>query len=266
MAEPDSTPNGTERPDWCPEKYWDPESKQVRSEDMGKSLTELERMYTATTQELAALKKNSGDDAPGLAISRDANALPDDADVKAVLTKAGLDQTEVAAHFREHGKLSDVHYAALRKLGYPPAVVNSYLKLESQYIANAQAQMHDMAVKKAGGEKQLETLLSWAGANLSDPDLQTYNRLVNDPQTAAAGVAFLIDAYNQAVGQGNAQPLAQGEGGLSGGGAAFKSQREMQFAIQDERYSPQSPKHDEQYYNQVRARLAATEIENLPAR
>jgi len=237
MAEPDSTPNGTERPDWCPEKYWDPESKQVRSEDMGKSLTELERMYTATTQELAALKKNSGDDAPGLAISRDANAL-----------------------------LSDVHYAALRKLGYPPAVVNSYLKLESQYIANAQAQMHDMAVKKAGGEKQLETLLSWAGANLSDPDLQTYNRLVNDPQTAAAGVAFLIDAYNQAVGQGNAQPLAQGEGGVSGGGAAFKSQREMQFAIQDERYSPQSPKHDEQYYNQVRARLAATEIENLPAR
>jgi len=55
--EGNSNPGGSDpdgRPDWCPEKFWNPDVKQPRAEVMAKAYTDLEGKIRSKTEELKA--------------------------------------------------------------------------------------------------------------------------------------------------------------------------------------------------------------------
>jgi len=191
-------------------------------------------------------------------------------DIQQLLRNAGLDPAEVDAHLSEHGRLADSHYAALAAVGLSGAVVNQFLQSNVSTDDDGGDAAYQMAVAKVGGEAELKALLNWAREKLSDPDLEDYNAKVNDPATAGEAVDALIARHSQAVAAGQATTLAQdvtqdsgGPGAPAGqpaGAAPFASIDEMRSALQDPRYSPGSSEHDPQYYQETRARLAATEL------
>jgi hypothetical protein len=106
----------------------------------------------------------------------------DDADdtdeelAKKAADKAGIDLKEVTERYYANGeKLSEDDYKALEKANYPRNLVDQFIE-GRKAIVEAQRQTVFATV---GGEGRYNNIIKWAADNLSDKEIEAYNKAVN---------------------------------------------------------------------------------------
>jgi hypothetical protein len=174
----------------------------------------IERLITAKGQE--GTPANQGQPTGQIPIPQDEVPLDDDADVVAIVKKAGLDSADLGRTFLEQGKLTDDQYAKLKK-----AMPGANKKVIDTVIASqieAGKSKWDAAVKEgetiAGSREQLDVLMQWAGTNMDKNVLAPLKeRAKSDPSFYPGFVKLIKGQYAQENGQA---PSGQGVGPRSG--------------------------------------------------
>jgi len=117
-----------------------------------------------------------------------------------------------------------------------------------------EAQANEL-MKMVGGEKAYQSMISWAGQNLTKQEIEMYDSVMGkgDPNAIFFAVQALNAKYSEAV--GNDGQLLTGRGNDSGG-AAFRSQAELVQAMSDPRYD-----NDPAYRQDVMRKLERSDIE-----
>lgn len=216
------------RPEWVPEKFWDPNANSVNTEALAKSYVELERKASQPPP------------------------VPEFPSWEALTTD-----------FSTNRKLSDGVVESLTKTGLPAEYVNGFGEIMTAYVEAAQ-KLHVIELHKAaGGEENFNKMLQWAGSNLSDDEVSRFNNML-----ASEDYQVAIDALIKRSGAGpntgsddtGTDNMVQGDGGSSGV-TAFASQFEMVEAInkRDDK-GRKLYEIDENYRNSVRKRIALTNI------
>jgi predicted NAD-dependent protein-ADP-ribosyltransferase YbiA (DUF1768 family) len=188
---------------------------QVDQAKVASTMADLRKKTLQQGQELAALKKT--DDGPGLKLPE--NAGPQSVDE--LVSSIGHTHESLAQEWVDNsGSLSDDSYAKLLAQGYHRPLVDMFYQAQ-QAQANQMVQQATQAKSQAadmvGGEAQLDQLLHWARANLSQADQDNVNERLGDPNLVLGAVEQIQAAHRRAIGAGNAQPLITGDGQPGGG-------------------------------------------------
>jgi hypothetical protein len=120
-----------------------------------------------------------------------------------------------------------------------------------EILTEAQAkQLFEMV----GGEKAYQSMISWAGQNLTKQEISMYDSVMGkgDPNAIFFAVQALNNKYTEAV--GNDGQLLTGRGG-NDSVAAFRSQAELVQAMSDPRYD-----NDPAYRQDVMRKLENSDI------
>lgn len=123
---------------------------------------------------------------------------------------------------------------------------------EQEVLTEAQAkQLFEMV----GGEKAYQSMISWAGQNLSKQEIEMYDSVMGrgDPNAIFFAVQALSNKYSEAV--GNDGQLLTGRG-ANDSVVAFRSQAELVQAMSDPRYD-----NDPAYRNDVIRKLENSDIQ-----
>ena len=109
--------------------------------------------------------------------------------------------------------------------------------------------------KMVGGEKAYQSMINWAGQNLSQQEIQMYDSVMGkgDPNAIFFAVQALNNKYTEAVGTDG--QLLTGRGG-NDSVAAFRSQAELVQAMSDPRYD-----NDPAYRQDVIRKLENSDIQ-----
>jgi len=120
-----------------------------------------------------------------------------------------------------------------------------------EVLTEAQAkQLFEMV----GGEKAYQSMITWAGQNLTKQEIAMYDSVMGkgDPNAIFFAVQALNNKYSEAV--GNDGQLLTGRGSAEEG-AAFRSQAELVQAMSDPRYD-----RDPAYRQDVISKLERSSI------
>lgn len=199
-----------------------------------KTQADLEAAYKALESKLGT---------PPASKPADLKAEPS-AEVQDVITKAGLQQADLEAAFAKDGKLTDEQYTALQGVGIPKAMVDGYLNGVAAQGQQFVGKVHAIV----GGEAEFNQVITWAKANASPDQLRAYNDAIDKGDLGAISLA--LTAFKG--GHSNANPVKLG-GTASAPSTGFRSQAEMNVAIQDPRY-----RKDEAYRQDVYNKIAAS--------
>ena len=211
------TVDDAERPEWLPKKF-------DNAEDMAKAYGELE-------------KKLGSDKA--------------DEDVAKTEPSQSNDMiVEASKEFFEKGELTDDTYESLAKLGLNRELVDSYAAGQAALMENQQS-----AIKGVAGS-DYDAMTEWAGQNLTDEEMNTYNEVVTTGTVEHAKLAVSgLHARYQAANGSTAPKLAMGS---TTGSATlpYQSMQEVTRAMNDPRYKS----GDKAYHAEVDRRLAVSNI------
>lgn len=224
-----------QRPEWVPEKFWNPATGEVDTEGLAKSYKELEKSRSQDNKPEGNLRISSIDEAKNLAAEK------------------GVDFNALAQEYDANGDLTEDTYKALEAKGISKDIVKQFVDGQKAQAA----QMRTEALSQVGGEEKYAEMATWAKANLSEADLKDYNRAVSssDMGVVKLAIAALQGKYLLA----NGKPPGKTVGGKSGGNSSnaepFLSRQQYVDAIKDARYD-----RDPAYRNQVLKRLEASSI------
>jgi hypothetical protein len=222
------------RPEHIPEKFWDADKGEVRTEDLLKSYKELESGKT------------------GEPPKKDEQATEQTSEQKAAadaVKGAGLDMTALQAEFDTSGALSEDSLAKLEKSGISREMVASYI--EGQNALAVQAYESTFAL--VGGKESYSALVQWAAGNLPAAEQAAFNSAIGDPAARKSAVLGLKAQMDAAVGKD--PKLALGASQPASGDAPFASRAEVTAAMRDPRY-----KADPAYRAMVERRIGAMEV------
>lgn len=213
-----------QRPEWLPEKFKSPE-------DMAKAYAELESKLGQKGDE----GEPEGD-----------TETPAEDQAKAAVENAGLDFDALSAEYEEKGDLTPESYEKLAKAGITKDIVD-------QYIAGVEAiktNLANAAFSVAGGEEQYNAMVTWAATNMTQAEIEAYDKAVNstNPDVIKMAVMGLKGRY-ETVNGSEPQLLSGDVGAVSG--AKFESWAQVREAMRDPKYSK-----DPAYRAQVEAKLA----------
>lgn len=220
------TPLGTTatRPEHVPEKFWDATKGEVNVEALAKSYTELEKTRGTPTPNVAK---------DGVTIPATPTTEVDPA--KAAVEGAGLDWDKVSAEFVEgKGELKAETVESLVKAGIPKAMIDQHIAL----VKEASANLTKQAVDYVGGEDTMNTLLAWAGQNLTEAEKVSYNTMLATRDQWQVALDTLATKYNGAQKTAGEPKLVDGRPGTVGGGSGpgYQSKTEMMADMSDARY------------------------------
>lgn len=221
------------KPDWVPDKFWDSERGEVKTEAMAKSYAALET------------KQGAGDKpGDGKPPTMDTPKITDESTFDDIAKAAGVDPTEVAKLFVEGDGLDDATYQAISKVmpNVPKGIMNAALRAQFDQALGSLQKINTMSIEKAGGEDRLNNLLTWGLSNLPSEDVEWYNAAVsgNDIKAAERAVDWLMSKHSAAVGSGDATPI-EGTGSSTTSPASFTNDAELGAAMSDKRYAPTLP-------------------------
>lgn len=222
------------RPEWLPEKFWDAENGQIRSEDLAKSYAELEKVKSSQ-------QESPSGEPDGLSISK--------ADAEEAAEKAGLDFDSLASKYAEKGELSDEDYASLEKAGINRDTVDNYIRGQQALAEQFTQQMYN----EFGGEQAYQQMVKWAADNLSETQIDAFNEAVEtgDPERAKLAIAGLRAQYSDVNGS---DPSRQVDGNpAQKDGATYGDEGEYVKDMEDPRYWD-----DPRYRAQVDAKFVRT--------
>lgn len=207
-----------QRPEWMPEKFWDPKDVDGSHRKMADAYAELER---ARSKPAAGNEPPAGDTPP---VEGDPAA--------AAVQKAGLSMDELQTEFAEHGALTPESYKKLEAAGFGRDVVDAHIAGQHALAEKIQTEAYSLA---GGSQESFAKMQEWAAANLSPAEIESYNAMVdgNVGQMRLA-VAGMYSRYTAAVGVepklemgGNAPALAA---------AGYESMQQMVADMKDPRY------------------------------
>lgn len=213
--------SGPPRPDWLPEKF-------SSVEDMAKAYGELE-------------KKISG-------------GKPDEEDLQVPsaeeISKSSLDMDALQAEWDANGSLSAEAYEQAEKAGYSKEIVDRYIEGQQAIVEQQVSEVY----AAVGGVDAYANLLEWAGNNLSEAEVDTFNGIVasNDLNSIMLAVKGL---EARASASGAVEPVRQIEGGTAGTSDVFESQAQWMEAMRDPRY-----RKDPAYNRAVMEKLSRSNI------
>lgn len=238
--QPEGQEGDQDRPEWLPEKFDNPE-------DLAKSYMELERKLGSGEE--------TGEEGPQDQPEDDSEDLdPEDLKIQQeeIEEESGLNFDMVTQELAENGELSDETYEKFEDAGIPREILDTHV---AGLEALAREQTRRMA-EVAGGTENLQAVLEWAGRNLSDEQINSYNRALEENRTGDAELALrgIVQQYQES--EGVEPSLVRGEGSpRSTGVQPFKSSTEVTEAMSDPRY-----KTDPAYRQKVADRLAVSEV------
>jgi len=178
------------------------------------------------------------------------------------------DSPLLAGKFKDASSLEQAYLELQKKLGEPKEDVRdeegeqaeapeeveetSDEETEAEGLTEAQAQE---LFKMVGGEKAYQSMITWAGQNLSQAEIQMYDSVMGkgDPNAIFFAVQALAAKYGDATGS---------EGQMLSGKSAksednsFQSQQELVQAMSDPRYD-----NDPAYRRSVLNKLANSDVE-----
>ena len=190
----------TDRPEWLPEKFENPEA-------MAKAYGELES------------KLSSGDKT-----GEETSETPGNIEVI----------QQYSEKFFKEGSLSDDDYAGLEAIGLPKDLVDSFIQGQQAMLDSSIQQIYS----EVGGEERYGNMIDWAKENISSEEIASYNEMVDsgDQNKSLMAVRGLFARYSQAGDTGSSPGLVQGE--TSGSGtSAYQSVQQLTEAMSDPRYS-----------------------------
>ena len=178
------------------------------------------------------------------------------------------DSPLLAGKFKDASSLEQAYLELQKKLGEPKEDVRDEEGVEeteapeeveetsdeeqSETLTEAQAQE---LFKMVGGEKAYQSMITWAGQNLSQAEISMYDSVMSkgDPSAVFFAVQALAAKYGDATGS---------EGQMLSGKSAksednsFQSQQELVQAMSDPRYD-----NDPAYRRSVLNKLANSDVE-----
>jgi len=217
--QPEADEATSERPEWLPEKFDNPEA-------LAEAYSNLEKQFHENKAETE--ESNNTEDTPEVTNSA-INSASDE--------------------FFETGSLSEETYKNLEANGIPKEMVDMYV---TGYEAFANQQQQAL-MNEAGGAENYEAMSEWAATSLTDQEQEVYNNTVESGDINAATMAIRgLYARFQSDG-GTPVSLVQGDTSGTAGAVPFSSAKEMTVAMQDPRYG-----YDTKYRDQIAQRLSVT--------
>jgi len=185
------------------------------------------------------------------------------AEVSNIFQNKGIDPWEISKHFHENeGSISDDMYQQLEGAGFSKQLVDAYLSgraVDSGYSnAAPETDLTDSQVTQiqnsVGGESEYKNIVTWAGQNLSKPEVDAFDNLINSGNVAQIklAVAGMKAQYQNA--NGYEGRMLQGKSARTAD-EVFRSQAELINAMNDPRYES-----DEAYRDDVMRKLDRSDL------
>ncbi len=174
-------------------------------------------------------------------------------DAKTVLEQQGLNIEDFEKEFAENGELSEESYQKLQEF-FPKNVIDSYIAGQQALIQQSTNELMGIA----GGQENYNAMIQWASENLSEEEINYFNKAIEsgDMTQAKFAVQGLVARYQQETGKGtkgNKPNLIQGQSVDQQVPAGYQSKVEMIRDMQDPRYH-----RDPAFRKQVEDKLAKT--------
>ena len=219
------TPN---RPEWLPEKY--------------KTVDDFLAGHKALEEKLGGQ-----DDRDDPSNSKGEESVPDESDAQDVTTNV-LD--EFHQEYAESGELTPESYEKLEGLGYDRDTVDIHIEGMKAIAAATLTKAHGVV----GGEEEYNEMVSWAVDNMSEPEIESYNKqLQGDESQWELALRGLHDKYLNS-GEAPVSRIQSGDKPVKQGIQPFADQTAVRTAMSDKRY-----KTDSSYRKSVEDRLAISD-------
>lgn len=226
-------------PNWLPEKFNSPE-------DMAQAYRELEKKMSSNSESVT--NNDEGTQPPQTpVISQDQQAQINEA--HKTLADVGLDYNKYANEYLEEGGLSPESYTELQSKGMSTEMVDSWIQGQEAITDK----LTETAYNSVGGEKNYQDLVQWAGDNLPQNEIDSFNRALESSNTNDS--LFAIKSLNAQYQMANNTPnLIQGTTGTSTSGS-FQSLAQMTEAMRDPRY-----RNDPAFREEVTRKLESSNL------
>jgi hypothetical protein len=157
--------------------------------------------------------------------------------------------TKFSEEFMKTGKLADSSYEELTKMGYPRTIVDEFIEGQKARMSMEEQKI----MSEIGGADQYKAMTEWAGRNMTEAEVNAYNKAVEsgDINQAMFAVKGLQARFQAAVGKGEPR-LVQGTKAAPSG---FRSVDEVVRAMSDPRY-----KTDPAYRADVEQKIGASNV------
>jgi len=211
-------------------------------EDLEKAYEELQSNFTKSRQtdvgESETRGADSSDDESSEEIAREA------------VQEAGLDFNSLSEEYWENEGLTDQSYETLEKAGIPREIVDSYIEGQQSLLQSTTNEVYD----SVGGQENYNSMVDWAADNLSDGQVDAYNRAVNsgDMEETKFAVQGLRSMYEA---QQGFEPARNLSGQSRPSVDAYSSLAQMKADMADPRYSS-----DPAFRDQVASKLSRSNI------
>lgn len=226
----------SERPEWLPEKF-------KNAEDMAKAYGELEsKLGQDNTDD--AQPKNEEDVQEETNEDTDA----DEENPSDLTANQSLIEDASKEFFENDGALKDETYEALAKAGLSRELVDNFARGQAALQENEATQI------KSAANGDYDAMSEWAGKQLSDEEMNTFNETVNNGtiEQAKLVVSGMYARYKAETG-GNQPKLVTGN--TTGTSTMpYQSMQEVSRAMQDPLYKA----NDKAYHAEVERRLAVS--------
>ena len=227
-------------PDFIPEKF---RNTPNPLEAFAKSYAELEKKLSggAPVSPDPANPATKPAEAPAVAPKPD--------DVKTLLTASGVDYDLLTSELVEHGNLTEESYAELADAGFPRPLVEQYIAGQKAIVSSVENEVF----AEVGGKTAYSNLVNWAADNLSEPEIEAFNRVTS---TGDRNQISLAVSSLQAKFRASAPPnLVHGNTNSAATGGGFESVEQLRMAMSDPRYET-----DPAYVRSVEVKLAASNL------
>lgn len=237
----EAPPSAPTKPEWVPEKFWDAEKGEVRTEALAQSYKELESKQ--------GVKKEETQAEPPKAPEADPNAATQE-DAEKALAEKGLNLGDFSAEFQQSGGLSDESYEKLEKAGYPRDYVDAYIAGQKALASQFQSEVKTIA----GGDEGFAAMVEWAATNADPKEIAAYNRAIDsgDIEQAKLAVAGMFGKYQAA--RPDEPSLIAGSGGRVTG-EVYEARAELIKDMSSEDY-----KTNPAFRRKVQEKLARSNI------
>ena len=161
--------------------------------------------------------------------------------------------SDASTEYAEKGELSAETYQKFTEMSSQD-LVNAYIEMQGsmtqqQEVSDLTSEQVNQIKNFAGGDQAYDQLMDWAGSNMPQQYIDSFDTLINngDPATIQLAVAGLMSAYEQQNGY---------EGRMYSGGSSpeiqdvFRSQQEIVAAMNDPRYDT-DPAYRQDVFNKL---------------
>ncbi len=229
-----NNPDAEQRPDWLPEKF-------KSAEQMAEAYANLESKLGSNEQAQETPEETTTE------LTEQAEA----SDVQQAVENAGVDFNALQGEYNEQGGITEDSYTKLEEAGFSKDLVDSWIKGQEALTANYQSAVYD----SVGGEGAYGEMKSWAQDNLSQGEIQAFDKAVTsgDLDMVKMAVTNLQSKYQAAEGT-DPTLVSEGQSSNSAGGV-FNSWAEVTAAMQDTRYES-----DVAYRQKVAAKIGRSQL------